>query len=294
MAQSITCFFRRARPACDVTNSDVVHAQPPEAGRCKFGVSKKRRLGHLESSSNQQYECTAPSSHGLVAARAQARPANQLPGMFKAKRVLGAPADDGKHWKCVTRPTLATTVFAGRSPRILPPVDPEAENYTISSTMQSVFDMDTENAADEHAQVSPGPSPAGSASLIPCGMAPNEESPTMSDHVPDSWTYTVKGEGRQGLQTTDLCTPAQSIAAGGLGDDAVPESVHTPPELMLSTVLECPGAPVKRRGDTDVFEVFSRLSSLSVASIDICDSPFAPGAPAWSPRADVRRALRFD
>eukprot|EP00892_Ulva_mutabilis_P003718 jgi/Ulvmu1/1718/UM116_0032.1 len=293
MAQSITYFFRRAQPASNEPCVEVAHVKPAEAQSCN-ALSKKRRLGHLQSNPSQRSDCTAPSSNGLIAMGVQPRPAGRIPGVFKAKRVLDTQVD-AKHWKNVTRPTLATTVFAGSAPHLRLPVEDEAENYAITSTMQSAFDTGGGEASLKHAQMFPHVAmPADSDSLVPCGMAPDVASPTTSDRLPRRWTRTGKEEARRtSLQAHHLCTPAQS-AAEGQQHDAALGSVHTPPELPLSAVLECPGAPVKRRADTDAVDVFSRLSSLSVDSLDMCDSPFAPGAPAWSPRADVRRALRFD
>ena len=274
---------------------DVGPASAPEAQSCTTKASKKRPLGH--PSSAQESESAAPSSHGLVGAGTHSDSHPRIPSMFKVKRLLGAQAETGKRWKRVNRPTLATTVFAGKPPHILLPADDEVENYTISSTMQTVFDMAyaSEATEDMHAQTTPPmTSPSNSDGLIPCCMAPNFASPTASEHLLESWTRSVCKDDRMPQQKPDLCTPAHASAAGGMQGSFAGGSVHTPPEVMLSAVLECPGAPVKKRGDAEAFEVVSRLSSLSVNSVDMCDSPFAPGAPVWSPRADVRRALRFD
>lgn len=300
MAQSITRFFRRAKPAPEMQMVDAAHIAAEAPSDIK--LSRKRRLGHLQPTSFQNARAAIPSCHGLVAEADQPNPARRIPGMFKAKRMLATQFDAGKQKKEVKRPTLASTVFAGRYPQTLQLEDNEPENYTISSTLQSVFDVaDTcekhENRKSQLIPCASSPravSPTASSGMLPCCMAPHITSPTAT-HLMGAAQAVHNRDGRlfSGL-TPSLCTPEQSTAGGRCVDDISFESVHTPPEVALSAVLECPGAPVKKRGDADAFEVVSRLSSLSVDSIDMCGSPFAPGAPAWSPRAEVRRALRFD
>lgn len=301
MAQSITRFFRRAKPAPEMQMVDAAQIAAEAPPNTKF--SRKRRLGHLQPTSFQNPRAAIPSCHGLVAGADQPNPAKRIPGMFKAKRMLATQPDAGKQKKDVKRPTLATTVFAGRHPQILQLEDNEPENYTTSSTLQSAFDVaDTceehENRNLQLIPCAPSPravSPTTSSGMLPCGMAPHiTSSPTISHHMDAAQAVHKQDGGRFAGPNLDLCTPEQSIAGGRCLDDFSFESVRTPPEVALSAILECPGAPVKKRGDTDAFEVVSRLSSLSVDSVDMCGSPFAPGAPAWSPRAEVRRALRFD
>lgn len=298
MAQSITRFFRRAKPVCEVRRVDVAHTNATEA-KPSTRLSRKRGLGHLQNPSCPPPRSTTPSCYGLVAEADQPNPAKRIPGMFKAKRMLDAQSDSSKSMNNVKRPTLATTVFAGRSPRTLLSENAQ-ENYMASSTLQSVFDMADACGEFEtgHMQLMPHvaspASPAGSSGMLPCGMAPHVTSPIASRNVEARDKQLKLGRGCLPLRIPDVCTPDQANAGGRFHSDFALESVHTPPEVTLSAVLECPGAPLKKKADTDTIEVSSRLSSLSFDSIDMCGSPFAPGAPTWSPRAEVRRALRFD
>lgn len=300
MAQSITKFFRRSKAACHVTTVDTTSRHTNGTQQPSVKMSRKRRLGHLQAAGFQHPRNTAPSSNGLVSGMNKPTPtAQRIPSMFKAKRTFAAQKDSGKHSKDHARPTLATTVFAAGVPQA------SNENAlganVLSDTLQSVFDMADvydSNAKRQHLMPKVSEqnvlSPTDSSGMPPCAMAPEHALPAASLDPYEATTHFHQHEGPLSAEMPRICTPTHmSPGSRSMGELSF-ESVHTPPEVALSAILECPGAPVKKRGDADAFEVVSRLSSLSVDSVDMCDGPFAPGAASWSPRAEVRRALRFD